>query len=1171
MNKHRLGKFTLVWFAVTAFALTVCSSMAFGQATTGSVSGTVLDPNQAAVADAAVKLTNVETGAERETTTNTEGYFTFPRLPLGTYTVRVTKQGFRTYEAKSVLVALAQDTSLRVSLEVGAVSETVLVEGGAPVVEPTTAQTTSTFDNKKIAQLPAFGGRLDAIALLSPGVIPGFGNVNSNGATLSVNGQRSRSNNFTIDGQDNNDNSIGGPGLFLSNIDVVQEFSIITNNFSAEYGRNQGAIVNIVTKSGTNNVHGALYGFHQNAAFFANSFDNNRDGIVKPRFNDNIDGGAIGGPFRRDKDFFFFNLQSEQSRSISTNTSGASSFVITPTGLATLISRCGVTNTLAAYRDHGPFAQSIGNPTVLPGSASTTRSQSQYAPRPSVTLPNGTVINDPCGTSSFSFETARITRNTSTPFNQYDFGMKYDFTLSRKDNVHARYLFQDGTSKNANGSSSGYEIDVPFRSQNLGVTWTRQLTSRQFNELRFNYGRLAVAFEGANTFPISQINNNIARFSMPSGFLNFGLATNLPQNRFVNTYQWVDNWSIQWGRHTLKTGVDARRQLTPVAFLPQINGQFNFNRISAFIRNIPALEQAPPLTDRRGSLNASAGDLTLNIRETDAFVYFQDDFKIKPNFTLNLGVRYEYTGQPLNVVHEVSLKRESDPSTALWLQSLPIEDRTVPEILPDKNNWAPRIGFAYTPRWGKRLFGQEKTVFRGGFSMAYDPSFFNLLLNVSTSAPNVFLYRLTGITVPPDVTGAGVKATFAPPLNTADPRRANQTQFASPFLSPYAENWTFGIQRQLTSKAAFEVRYAGSRGVKLFQSINANPLVSAFVNNGFGSVVPPGITPGPVSGRADDNFRLVRVRGNFAASTYHGLQSEFRGQLFNQLTTTLAYTYSHNLDNVSEVFTFLGSGSVAFAQNPFDVNKGERGSSNIDLRHSVAWSFIWDIPAFKSQHGVIGHILGGWTASGVYAWRTGRPMTPVCFFCSSPVNDFGFNNTFIGTFDTTRPFVSNPNAPLTSAGVFAGDACGIGLLTTAQCTPPTPTVPNPAFIPSTTLLSFNDLNTTGAATVVTPSDVAFIANGLVAAQQFGTPFGVGRNTFLGPHFNRADFAMFKNAKISERFSVQLRWEARNIFNTPFLGIPDLFIDDAGSTFMDSAANASGVFPRQMTVGIRFLF
>jgi len=1131
LRKYAFLCFVALWLGVLGLP-----QRTFGQATTGSISGIVLDSNQGSVPNADVKITNVETGAERGATTSAEGLFAVPRLALGNYVVRVTKQGFRVYEVRSVTVVLGQDTNLRVVLEIGSVSETVTVEGSSPLVETTTAQTTATFDNKQIAELPALSGRLDAIALLSPGVIPGFGNVNSNGTTLSVNGQRSRSNNFTIDGQDNNDNSIGGPGLFLSNVDVVKEFSIVTNNFSAEYGRNQGAIVNLVTKSGTNTLHGALYGYHQNSRFFANIFENNRDGLPKPRFNDNTDGGAVGGPFKQDKAFYFFNFQSDQSKSVSTNTSASSAFVITPNGLATLIGKCGATNTLTAYRDHGPFAQAIGNPVVLAGSASTTRSQSQYVP-----LASG----DPCGGAAFSFETGRVTRTVPTPFNQYDWGMKYDFILSQKNTLNVRYLFQDGVTKNANFSSAGYEIDVPFRSQNLGVTFTRQMSSRQVNEFRFNYGRLSVAFEGANTFKLSEISKNIARFTMPSGFLSFGLATNLPQNRKVNTYQFVDNWSILAGRHSLKTGVDVRRQLTPAAFLPQINGAFSFNRISPFVRNNPALEAVTP-TDRRGRFNGAAGDLTLHIKETDVFTYFQDDFKIKPNFTLNLGVRYEYTGQPLNVVHDVSLARESNAATALWLQSLPIDQRTVPEINADLNNWAPRFGFAYTPQWGKRLFGDHKSVIRGGFSMAYDPSFFNLLLNVSTSSPNVFLYTLTAATVPADVTGAALKNQFAPPVNTADPRLANQTQFAKPFLSPYAENWTFGIQREVTSRAAFEVRYAGSRGVKLFQSINANPNVANFVNNGFGSVVPAGITPGPVSGRVDDTFRLVRVRGNFAASTYHGLQSEFRGQLFHQLTTTFAYTYSHNIDNVSEVFSFFGTGgSVAFSQNPFDVNKGERGSSNIDLRHVVAWSFIWDIPAFKSQHGAVGHILGGWEASGIYRWATGRPMTPICFSCGTPVSDVPFNNTFIGTFDSARPFLSNLNAPTGSVGVYT----------------------------STGLVDYNTIGNP-VPTPVTPDQVQFIINNLNADNVFGTPFGVGRNTLRAPHFNRADFAMFKNVKISERLSTQIRWEARNIFNTPFFGIPDLFADDGAPTFLNGPASAGSnatTFPRQMTFGIRFIF
>jgi len=269
------------------------------------------------------------------------------------------------------------------------------------------------------------------------------------------------------------------------------------------------------------------------------------------------------------------------------------------------------------------------------------------------------------------------------------------------------------------------------------------------------------------------------------------------------------------------------------------------------------------------------------------------------------------------------------------------------------------------------------------------------------------------------------------------------------------------------------------------------------------------------------------------------------------LTTGLSYTYSHNLDNVSEVFTFAGSGSVAVAQNPFDLNLGERGNSNIDLKHSVAWSFIWDIPALKSQQGVVGRLLGGWSVSGIYRWTTGRPMTPVCFSCSfgggdNPITDRGFNATFVGYFSTTRPFLSNPNAPRGSVGFFS---------------PPTSTT-----VP--TLAHLFDLNT-GAPT--TPNAVQFIINNRAAATFFGNAIGVGRNTFRGPNFSRGDFAVFKNTKISERFGVQVRWEVRNIFNTPFLGIPDIFIDDGTPPFFDSAQSAGGVLPRIMTFGVRFTF
>jgi Carboxypeptidase regulatory-like domain/TonB-dependent Receptor Plug Domain len=1122
-----------VW--VFSFAFLLIPELVHGQATTGNIQGQVTDATGAGVTGAHVIVTNQETGAGRETDAGENGQFLVLRVAPGKYTVKVTKQGFRQYEVRDIGVAVALDTTVSAKLEIGGTSEVVVVEGGsAPLVEASTAQTTSEFDSAKIQDLPAVTGRLDTLALLSPGVIPGFGNVNANGTTLSVNGQRSRSNNFTIDGQDNNDNTLGGPGLFLSNIEVVDQFSIITNNFSAEYGRNQGAIVNLVTKSGTNNTHGTLFGYHQNDVFNANVFENDRDGIHKPHFNNNYDGGVLGGAIKKDKAFYFLNGSYDKQRSASVNTSTSNALVITPTGLNTLIAACGLTNTLAAYRDHGPFAQAIGSPQILPGSVTTANYVALAA-------------NDPCGGANFPFQVARISRVTPTPQTEWDGGGKFDFNLSPKNTLSVRYLLQDSVAQNQNGSSAGYEIDIPARSQNFGITFTRQLTSRQLNELRFNYGRLAVSFEGANTSPISQIGNNIARFSLPAGFLSFGLATNLPQNRKVNTYQWADNWSLIAGRNTFKAGADVRRQLTPTEFLPQVNGNFSFSRISPFIRNNPALDApAAGAIDRRGILNGAAGNLLLPIKETDVFLYFQDDFKVKSNLTLNLGIRWEYTGQPLNIVHDITTQRESNPSTAFFDTAVPLDARTIPALNAPKKNFAPRLGFAYTPQWGKWLFGDNKTVIRGGYSIAYDPAFFNLLLNVSTATPTVFLYSLRGVTVPTDVTGNNLRTQFSPPLGTADPRLLNQTRFDTNFRSPYAENWTFGIQRQIGS-IAFEVRYAGSRGVELYQSRDANPLVTPYIANGFANLLPPGVTPAPVSGRVTDNFRNLRIRGNTAASTYHGLQSEVRGTLWHQLNHGLSYTYSHNIDNVSEVFTFAGSGSVAFAQDPFNINKGERGNSNIDLRHVIAYNFDWQIPLKKEQQRFVGHALGGWEVSGIWRWSTGRPLTPICFACGDPLSDVSFNNTFIGTFDTAHPFVSNPNAPVGSTGIY----------TTAS---------------ASSLHDFN--NQTGPA--ITPSQVQFIIPNANAVSILGTPFGVGRNTIFGQHFLRGDFAVFKNNKISERAGVQFRWEVRNIFNTPFYnnGTPDITVDDGAPTFLNGPASAGlnvTTVARTMTFGLRFTF
>ena len=1101
-SRHKLG----CLFSILAIIALTCLQ-AFPQATTGSIGGTLKDQTGAVLANANVKATATATGVVRETKTNEVGIYVLPRLAVGKYNLQFSASGFKVNELKDADVRLGVETTVNANLEVGSSSEIVDVSATALMIEPSTSQVTTVFESKTVEDLPALTGRMDSLAYLTPGVVTGIGGGNTNGANISVNGQRQRSNNFTIDGQDNNDVSVTGPSLFMSNIDVVKEFSIITNNFSAEYGRNQGAMVNIITKSGTNNMHATLYGYHQNSHFTSNSYDGNRDGLPKPRLNDNNDGLTIGGPLKKDKIFYFGNFGTEFQKSISFNQSSPSALVITPTGLNSLIAAFPNSIPLKVYQQFGPWAQSLGNPSVLPGTLGTK----------SVTISGVTV----------PFQVSQIVRAAPVNFRSYDWGSKWDFNMTPKDTLNVRALFQDQNWTNQYYNPAGYEIDVPSRSVNIGGTYTRMISNNKSNEFRFNYSRVRVMFEGGNTFPFSDLTKNMSRLTMPSGYQSLGLSTSYPQGRKLNNFQFVDNYVQLSGKHTLKVGAEIRYQKTTSLFLPNINGSFSFSSITNFINNT-------------ATFTGAAGNTSILYNETDFYGYLQDDFKIKPNLTLNLGVRYEFSGQPMNTLHDITLDRESNASTALWGSTLPLSAKTVPTLPADKNNWAPRFGFAYTPRFAKWLFGDDKTVFRGGYSIAYDPSFYNIMLNVSTSAPTVVAYTISGAALPANPIGSVIASTFNP-VKGQDPRKKNQTIDDPTFHSPYAENWSFGMQRQVARNNVFEVRYVGTRGVSLFQSRNGNPNVSAYVDNGFSNFVPSGLKAA-ANGRVIGDYALIRVRGNTGASTYHGLQTSYNGR-FRDLALGISYTFSHTIDNVSEIFTYLGNGSVSMAQNPWDINRGERGNSNIDIPHVWTVRFDWDLPWKKTQADVIGKVLGGWTLAGNYRVTSGRPWTPICYYCGNSTTDQSFNANFAGYYDVVRPFLANPNAPVTSVG---------------------------AYTPSGALVDWWPYYNDGTETPIAFSKVHFIANDDGAQQKFKTPFGSGRNTERAGIFSRGDFAMYKKINLkAERTSLQLRWEVTNVFNTPFLGTPDVYIDDSG-TFGDATKNSS-ITPRTMTFGIRFLF
>ncbi|HXG85236.1 MAG TPA: hypothetical protein VNI84_14540, partial [Pyrinomonadaceae bacterium] len=811
------------------------------------------------------------------------------------------------------------------------------------------------------------------------------------------------------------------------------------------------------------------------------------------------------------------------------------------------------------------------------------------------------------GNTSGFFRAAFPERLFSLPSDQNEYTLRGDINFTTKDNFTAQYLDQKGSTVNGLGGSSGFTGDIPATTRKFIGTYNRQITSRAVNELRATYQNLFVKFGGGcdnaltgciiDPENIGESFTNITfggiRGRSGTSLQTIGGATNLPQGRTVKVFQVSDKLSTSFNNHQLKFGVDFRALRNTVPFLPNINGVFRFNTLSALVTNTPS------------SVTIAEGESTIGYEEFDQFYFVQDDWKVFKNLTLNLGLRYEYTGQPINIFNDLTVARESDPSTAFFRQDLPIEARTVPRLKSDKNNLAPRLGFAYSPGAESGIFGtllgKDLTVIRGGYSVAYDATFYNIALNISTSAPNVFLDTVPGFALPANPIGSAVRAAGSRFLrrNTFDPRFLTQTEVASDFRSPYSHQFSLGIQRQLNDNNVVEVRYVGTRGKGLFQSVNANPNYFNLFN-GFTANVPtlvngavvgvPTVFPGfanllngapapqvctniastpdneaACNGRLLAGRGLVRSRNNTAESQYDSMQARYNGRFINKsLNLGASYTFAKALDNASEIFNFGAESN--FAQNPFDIQSGERSFSGFDRRHSFALNYIYEVPFMKEQRGFVGKLLGGFQVNGTYNLASGQRYTPSQFF-----NAFGgipsyqdnvFAQSFLGQ-DNLRPFLGNRSAPVRSVGITDVDA---RLLRYTTATSPTG------------FFSLNEFNTSGNAVAVTPNDVRYIFNGPGAARFFGTPFGnTPRNIEKGVPLNQLNMGLFKNTKITERVTIQLRAEAFNVLNRPNAGfgvagetdIPNIYIEDAGISFADKGEIQ--LSSRRMQFGVRIIF
>jgi hypothetical protein len=841
------------------------------------------------------------------------------------------------------------------------------------------------------------------------------------------------------------------------------------------------------------------------------------------------------------------------------------------------------------------------------------------------------VINLGTATAPLLFQGAQSQRNYPTAYEETYKAVRFDIKANQTNDITLRYLKQSSANQNALSNSAiynGFDGDIPAGSKNMGVSWTSQLNNTMVNEFRATYNKINVEFGGgcSNGVPgcipgPAEIGTALANVAFsgalgltkPNALGTIGPATNLPQGRIGKVWQYADNFTWSLGRHSLLFGAEYKHLTELAPFLPNYNGAYTYTTASAPDPLAARLANNAPAT-----VAITGGDPLLLFPENDQYYFIQDDFKIKSNLTLNIGLRYEYTGQPINVLHDQSVVRESGPN-GFYLKSLPLSVRTVPVAPLDKNNFAPRVGFAWSPKFWKSFLGEDATVIRGGFSIAYDAAYYNILLNVQNAAPfsaalNIPASALTSTTtspapLPANPTGDNIRALAAAsgllPLGQLNPLFLTQTKVADDFRSPYSEQFSLGVQHQFGRKHVGEVRYVGTHGVALFQNVNSNffigPLVNGFTRNicttrnpngtcaatvpvvfpSFSSQLPPGTVSQvcvndlatPFVDESACNNRQVRqagitTRANTAQSIYHSLQARYNGRLLNDsLNLSASYTFSKTIDDASEIFAF-GGGDIlsASAQNPFCINRCERGRSGLDRPHAFAASFIYDAPWMREQRGVAGHILGGWQLNGTYIVTSGAVWTPG----QTSNGTLGLGNTYLTAGD--RPFVTNGSADRRLVGISRVDAFLLGRI---------PTV-SPADLNG--FISLTQLNATGAVVAISPNDVKYIFNGPGAARIFGTPFGsAGRGIERGVMFNQLNMGVIKTIKVFEGLRIQLRGEAFNILNHPQPGIgsavtggtthlPNISVNNAGQSGARFGDTTDQTFARRVVqVGLRIAF
>jgi len=1101
MKLARLSQ-SLRFLTVSFSLLIMCISIAFGQAISGNLVGTISDASGAVVANAEVTATNTGTNASTVTHTNSTGEYRFDNLPVGAYNITVKASGFRTV-IEQASIELNKTGTRNATLPAGATTETVEVTGAPPAIDTTTAQLQSTYDPQYSQDLGltsagGAGAGVLNLSLLSPGVTNG--SAMGDGVGPSVGGQRPRDNNFTVEGVDNNNKTVTG-ALITVPPEAVENFTLLSNQFNSEFGHSSGGQFNTTVKSGTNSFHGSAYEYFRNRNLNAVDQTWVQQGLTaNPRFDANRFGGTIGGPIIKDKLFFFTNLERNPVGFISVG-GGA---VQTPTaaGLAAMGADPNLNATnFQIFQKYVPLASAASGCITYNGT--TNSGATQLGANPYSAPANGSCAGG-------TVEVGNVPIIPAAWQSWTNFVQSVDYNMSAKDQIRGRFIYNRENLLDNSAQLGTFFAPYSITFALINASEYHAFSPNLTNEFRVGFNRFDENIPAGNfSYPGLDAFPNITLHDLGNG-LNVGPDPNAPQFTIQNFYQFVDNVSIVKGKHTLKVGAEYRWYISPQGFTQRSRGDYQYNATQVFLDDF-----APDNFGQR-----STGSSTYYGNEKAIYFYANDSWRLTQHLTLDAGIRYEYTTTPIGENRQTLNELSNAPSILVPQAGNAPLLFSAPQA--PKKNWAPRIGFAYAPGNG------GNTSIRGGFGIAYD----TLYDNIGSLAvpPQVGSTENVTPLAPGFLAGGGLPPGGGNGITVLDKATAlsNTANWIPPNVQdPYSINWNLGVQHSFGKNYTAEINYVGTRGIHLpLQDIlglqasvtptNFLPTYMQAPDQATLDALPLSLNTDsigfPIVGSRDSFdptysnagfgcFGNLQGNGTFAPpctpfitafiprgwSTYHGLQSGLTRRMSHGLTFQAAYTWSHAIDNSTADFHT----SDITPRRPQDFfNFGaEKANSALDRAQRFTLAMVYDLPYFKGGNWMRKNLLGNWTFSPVYTFETGEWVTV------QAQRDANLNVDSAGDRVIVNP----------------GGIRGTGTDVTALCRVSNPCDPNTGVV---------------VAYLVNNPMAQYIRPGL------GAVATSGRNTLQTPGTNNIDLAVYKDLSFTETMKFRFGAQFGNIINHP---------------------------------------